>query len=81
MYIDNDYSKRDYFAADIELVRVATVNAYRNGLSIISARNLSITNCSFVKTSGTPPMAVRLKRTPFLDSTLAKTPPEKQPIN
>eukprot|EP01045_Picozoa_sp_COSAG04_P059972 COSAG04_NODE_30017_length_265_cov_0.626506_1_plen_40_part_01 len=40
MYIDNYYSKRDYFAADIELVRVATVNAYRNGLSIISARNL-----------------------------------------
>ena len=73
MYIDNDYSKRDYFAADIELVRVATVNAYRNGLSIISARNLSITNCSFVKTSGTPPMAVRLKGTFFGKTLLQKT--------
>ncbi len=57
VYIDNDYSSRDTYANDIELLRICTQNAFRNGLSIISARNLRVSNCSFLNTSGTPPMS------------------------
>ena len=58
VYVDNNYGARgDTYANDIELLRITTRNAFRNGLSIISARNLRVSNCSFLNTSGTPPMS------------------------
>ena len=58
LYVDNYYGARHLgHAHNIEVHRVTTINAFRNGLSIISAKNLLISNCSFLNTSGTPPMA------------------------
>lgn len=58
MYVDNWYGAYHLgHAYNVEIHRVTTVNAYRNGLSIISAKNLLVSNCSFLNTSGTPPMA------------------------
>ena len=41
----------------VELRDVTTDGAYRNGLSIISARQLLVIGCRFLNTSGTPPEA------------------------
>ena len=57
VYVDNYYDRHLGHAHNIEIHRVTTTNAYRNGLSIISAKNLLVSNCSFLNTSGTPPMA------------------------
>ena len=57
VYVDNFYGAHHLgHAHNIEIHRVTTVNAFRNGLSIISAQNLLVSNCSFLNTSGTPPM-------------------------
>ena len=44
-------------ATDVELLRVVSRNAYRNGLSITGARDVVVRSCSFLNTSGTPPEA------------------------
>ena len=44
-------------ATDVELLRVVSRNAYRNGLSITGARDVVVLSCSFLNTSGTPPEA------------------------
>jgi hypothetical protein len=44
-------------ATDVELLRVVSRNAYRNGLSITGARDVVVQSCSFLNTSGTPPEA------------------------
>jgi hypothetical protein len=44
-------------STDVELLRVTTRNAYRNGLSITSARDVVVRSCRFLNTSGTPPEA------------------------
>eukprot|EP01052_Picozoa_sp_SAG31_P021849 SAG31_NODE_1710_length_7473_cov_3.782072_1_plen_278_part_00 len=41
-------------ATDVELLRVVSRNAYRNGLSITGARDVVVRSCSFLNTSGTP---------------------------
>ena len=44
-------------STDVELLRVTTVRAYRNGLSVTNARDVVVRDCSFLNTSGTPPEA------------------------
>lgn len=44
-------------STDVELLRVTIENAYRNALSITSARDVVVRSCAFLNTSGTPPEA------------------------
>jgi hypothetical protein len=44
-------------AAGVALDDVHTVSAFRNGLSLTGVANLTVQSCSFVNTSGTPPMS------------------------
>ena len=44
-------------STNIQLLRVVTLSAYRNGLSITSARDVVVSDCRFLNTSGTAPQA------------------------
>jgi hypothetical protein len=46
-----------YGSRDVELRDVTTDGAYRNGFSLISASNLRVVGCRFLRTAGTPPQA------------------------
>jgi hypothetical protein len=43
------------YSADVQIKNSGFDNNRRQGMSVISARNLVISNCSFTNTSGTPP--------------------------
>lgn len=44
-------------STDVELLRVTTLGAYRNGLSIVNGRDVVVRDSHFLNTSGTPPEA------------------------
>ena len=50
-------SARRPFSSDVQLVGVKADNNRRQGLSIVSARNVRVSDSSFTNTSGTPPSA------------------------
>ncbi len=50
-------ARRDAPCSDFVIKDVRCVNNYRQGISVISARNLLIERCLLKDTSGTPPMA------------------------
>ncbi|MEO1517977.1 MAG: T9SS type A sorting domain-containing protein [Bacteroidota bacterium] len=57
LYIGNSFSSlsRQNYCENITVVNCKSTNNYRQGLSIISAKNVSILNCEFSHTNGTLP--------------------------
>jgi len=55
IYVRGTFSVPDALSEDVTIQDVTINNAYRNGISVISAKNLLIDNVVIVNTSGTAP--------------------------
>eukprot|EP01050_Picozoa_sp_SAG11_P010698 SAG11_NODE_1087_length_5925_cov_2.708376_5_plen_92_part_00 len=52
-------------ASDVSIHNVHSDLNYRQGMSVMHARNLEVTRCNFTNTRGTSPMAGTLPSTPL----------------